>query len=91
MFNKLKNALIIALFLVLSLGGFYMASHYERHGIVTLADDDSVEVTDTTGQVWGLWADDLNVGDHVTLKMYDNANDFYEDDVVVGYEVCNDD
>lgn len=91
MLNKLKNALIIALLLALNLGGFYMASHYERHGIVTLADDDSVEVTDTTGQVWGLWADDLNVGDHVTLKMYDNANDFYEDDMVVGYKVCNDD
>lgn len=75
--------LIIALFW----GCGYFEHHYTRSGVVTLADDDSIEVTDTCGYIWGLYGDDVAVGDEVVLKMYDAGTRNVYDDEVLDYVV----
>lgn len=69
----------------------YITSYYNRQGVVKSVNGYEVKVIDTIGEAWVFYADDLSVGDEVTLKMYNGGTDYkFDDDEAVGYEVNND-
>ena len=76
----------ILLFAVIPEGCGYITSHYTKEDciIVEVAEDYAIAV-DTNGDEWSWSIDgtDLEVGDVVDLKMYDNhTDDIYDDEVV---------
>lgn len=84
----MKKIRIIAItIIILMMCGW--CSHYEHHYTrkATVVSTDCIEITvkDSSGHYWTFKGYNYNVGDKLTLEMYDNntSNNIY-DDVVKG-------
>lgn len=63
----------------------YFDTHYTREAEVIEVFGDAVAAIDKQGNVWEFEADNLKVGQMVTLKMYTNGTDHkITDDEVIG-------
>lgn len=74
--------MVVALLVIGRVG--YWETHYNREGVVTSVEGDTVVVTDTTGNEWAMEGEPLTVGDRVTLRMHTQGTEHtITDDTVV--------
>lgn len=74
--------LVVTLLVIGRVG--YWETHYNREGVVTSVEGDTVVVTDTTGNEWAMEGEPLSIGDKVTLRMHTQGTEHtITDDTVV--------
>ena len=78
----MKKLLIIA-WLVISFIILSRTEYYTRQGVVVDVDNGLVTVEDMGGHLWDAYADGLNIGDNVDLKMHTNYTDKYSCDDII--------
>lgn len=86
--NAVVTVVVVAVALLVVGRVGYWETHYNREGIVTSIEGDTVVVTDTTGNEWVMEGEPLSVGDKVTLRMHTQGTDsVITDDTVVSVRV----
>lgn len=87
------QAFVVGLFIFILIGACcYVESHYDRQDCtVTVVREDYAVAEDTLGYTWSWYitdADDVMVGDKVTLHMFTaHTDNTIDDDEVVGVRV----
>lgn len=72
-------AVFILLMLLLGRAGYYETT-YKIGATVTDVTGSTAEYTDTRGHIWIGDRENHEIGDHVTLVMFNNGTDFYLSD-----------
>lgn len=86
--EQLVVAIIILAFLTLVAILNSWANHYTLKGeCIAVEPNGLCIVEDSRGEVWEMYADDLEVGELVEVKFYTNlTDDIINDDELVGFE-----
>lgn len=76
---------VIALFIIGILGNW--ETHYKRNGLVTEINDGIATIRDEYGEIWEYESLGFNVGDSVSIKLFDVGTSEVHDDVITEIKV----
>ena len=76
---------VIALFIIGILGNW--ETHYKRNGLVTEINGGIATIRDEYGEIWEYESLEFNVGDSVSIKLFDVGTSEVHDDVITEIKV----